>query len=186
MKSAVRLAFLAVSLWAGFLCDASAASATSSRLERVYVYGVEYVRLEDWSRSLGGQVRWSVPKREVSIALPSGTLRFTVDQRRCEVKGVEVSLSAPVAYRGSSALISAADVSSTLLPILSPAKNPPGRGIKTIVLDPGHGGKDPMGHGMIVDSRMHPRPKPIFRKLHGLNDFSDITHKSIENFLISH
>lgn len=143
MKSAVRLAFLVASLWAAVLCDAPAASTTSSRLERVYVYGVEYVRLEDWARSVGGQVRWSVPKREVTVALPSGTLRFSVDQRRCAVKGVEVSMSAPVAYRGSSALICAADVSSTLLPILSPAKNPPGRGIKTIVLDAGHGGKDP-------------------------------------------
>ena len=143
MKSAILLAFVAASLWAGLLCDASAASATRSRLERVYVYGVEYIRLEDWARSLGGQLRWSVPKREVSVALASGTLRFTVDQSRCVVKGVLVSLSAPVAYRGSSALLPAADVASTLLPVLSPAKNPPGRGIKTIVLDPGHGGKDP-------------------------------------------
>ena len=143
MKSVFCLAFLAACLWTVVLCDASAASATSSRLERVYVYGVEYVRLEDWARSLGGQVRWSVPKREASVVLASGTLRFSVDQSRCVVKGVVVSLSAPVAYRGSSALISASDVISTLTPILSPAKNPPGRGIKTIVLDPGHGGKDP-------------------------------------------
>ena len=114
MKSVFCLAFLAACLWTVVLCDASAASATSSRLERVYVYGVEYVRLEDWARSLGGQVRWSVPKREASVVLASGTLRFSVDQRRCVVKGVVVSLSAPVAYRGSSALISASDVISTL------------------------------------------------------------------------
>ena len=143
MKSAVRLAFLAASLCAVDLPDVSAASATSSRLESVYVYGVEHVRLEEWARSVGGQVKWGVPKREVSVALSSGTVRFTVDQRRCVVKGVLVSLSAPIAYRGSSALISALDVTGTLSPILSPTKSPPGRGIKTIVLDPGHGGKDP-------------------------------------------
>ena len=75
--------------------------------------------------------------------LPGGTLVVEIDSRKVSVKGVHVWLSAPVVMRGNFAYVAAADFTGTIHPLLFPAKLPAPRPIKTIVLDPGHGGKDP-------------------------------------------
>jgi len=49
----------------------------------------------------------------------------------------------PTVYRDGKAYLAQVDAQTTLLPILSPPKNRPGAAIKSICLDPGHGGKDP-------------------------------------------
>ena len=128
-------------VWLSIL--AAAAQGGPAVIPRFWVFGGDYVRLEDWARSRGGLVSWTVPRQEVKVSLPGGALIFNVDSRKARVRGVHVSLSAPVAYRHGSAYIGALDVTSALNPLLSPSLNPAGRQIKTIVLDPGHGGKDP-------------------------------------------
>jgi N-acetylmuramoyl-L-alanine amidase len=137
MKSALCLALLATSL------VAVAASGPSSRLPRASLFGQDYVRLEDWAQSRGGQIRWTVPQHDVKIILPSGSLSFSVNSRKAVVKGTCVWLSAPVALNNGSAYIGAVDVVSALNPLFSPPRNSAGRLVKNIVLDPGHGGKDP-------------------------------------------
>ena len=137
MKSGICLALFMASLLA------AAAQSAPSRLPRVQLFGREYVRLDDWARANGGQVRWTVPKQNLDAALPSGHLLLTVDSRKASLKGTEIWLSAPVAFNNGQAYLGAADVVATLNPVLYPAKNPAGRRLKTIVLDPGHGGRDP-------------------------------------------
>lgn len=139
MKSALFLGLL----WMAGIGLATAAPATSSRLPRLVLFGRDYVRLDDWARAVGGQVRWTVPRQDVRVTLSSGALSFTVDSRRASVKGTDVSLSVPVALRNGFAYIGAVDVTHTLNPILAPPKNVAGRKVQNIVLDPGHGGKDP-------------------------------------------
>jgi N-acetylmuramoyl-L-alanine amidase len=69
------------------------------------------------------------------------TLRFTVDRREAHIDGVTLHLStAAVAWRGL-LLISETDYRLLVEPILRPAAVPP-QGVRTIVIDPGHGGKD--------------------------------------------
>jgi N-acetylmuramoyl-L-alanine amidase len=121
----------------------TAAQSASSRLPRVVLFGNQYVRLDDWARANGGQVRWVVPKQEVRVTLASGSLGFTVDSRKATIKGVEVSLSVPIAYKDGLAYIGAVDLGGTLGPLLNPPRNPAGRLVRDIVLDPGHGGRDP-------------------------------------------
>lgn len=128
-------------LWLGLLT--TVAQVPSSRLSRAFLFGSEYVRLDDWARVNGGQVRWTVPRQDIRVTLPSGTLSFSVDSRMASVKGTAVSLSLPVAFRNGYAYVGAVDVNGTLDPLLAPSKNPAGRKVKTIVIDPGHGGKDP-------------------------------------------
>jgi N-acetylmuramoyl-L-alanine amidase len=137
MKPAVCIGLLWLSLWTAL------AQGSSSRLSRVTLFGSQYVRLDDWARVHSGQVRWTVPKRDVRVTLPTGTLTFSVDSRMVSVKGTTVSLSVPIAYRNGLAYLGAVDVDGTLGPLLSPSKYPVGRKVKSIVLDPGHGGKDP-------------------------------------------
>jgi N-acetylmuramoyl-L-alanine amidase len=137
----MRIAIQLAALWIGLLT--APAQAVVAKLDRLSFHGTEYVRLEDWARASGYQFRWTVPKEEVRITLMGGTLQFTVDSRKMSVKGVNVWLGAPIAYRNGFAYAAAADLNQTIVPLLSPPRNPPGKTIKTIVLDPGHGGKDP-------------------------------------------
>ena len=128
-------------LWLGLLT--AVAQAPLSRLPSVFLFRSEYVRLDDWARVHSGQVRWAVARQNVRVTLPGGTLSFLVDSRMATVKGTTVSLSVPVALRNGYAYIGAVDANGTLNPLLAPSRSPAGRKIKTIVLDPGHGGKDP-------------------------------------------
>jgi N-acetylmuramoyl-L-alanine amidase len=137
MKSGIGLALLL----AGVLT--AAAQSLSSRLPRVALFGREYVRVDDWARANGGQVRWTVPKRDLRVTLPGGSLVLSVDSRKAELKGTQIWLSEPVAFNNGLAYLGAVDVRATLNPVLYPARNPAGRRIRHIVLDPGHGGRDP-------------------------------------------
>ncbi|MEY2407852.1 MAG: N-acetylmuramoyl-L-alanine amidase [Verrucomicrobiota bacterium] len=119
------------------------AQAPMSRLDRPFMFGAEYVRLEDWARANGGSHKWTVPKHQAQAVVPGGTLLVEIDSRKVSVKGIHVWLSVPVVMRGNSAYLAAADFIGTIQPLLFPAKAATGRPIKTIVLDPGHGGKDP-------------------------------------------
>ena len=137
MKTAATLGLLLAGLFA------AAAQAPMSRLDRPYMFGAEYVRLSDWARANGGTQKWTVPKRQARAVLPSGTLLVEIDSRKVSLKGVHVWLSAPVVMRGDAAYVSASDMTGTIQPLLFPAKSGAQRPVKIIVLDPGHGGKDP-------------------------------------------
>ena len=137
MKPALCLTLLWMSL------ATLAAQSPPSRLTRVSMFGHDYVRLDEWARMQGGQFHWTVPQHEAKVVLPNGSLFFSVDSRKATVKGTHLWLSLPVAFKNGSAYIGAIDTAVTLNPLLSPSKNPAGRRIQNIVLDPGHGGKDP-------------------------------------------
>lgn len=137
MKSATCLALLAISMVTAM------AIGQSGRMPRTSLFGHDYVRLEDWAQSRGGQVRWTVPQHDLKVTLPSGSLSFSVNSRKATVKGTCLWLSVPVAFNNGSAYIGAVDVASALNPLFSPPGNPGGRPVRNIVLDPGHGGKDP-------------------------------------------
>ena len=137
MKSGICLALFMASLLA------AAAQSAPSRLPRVQLFGREYVRLDDWARANGGQVRWTAPKQDLKVTFPDGHLLLSVDSRKASLRGTQIWLCAPVAFKNGLAYLGAVDVVSALNPVLYPAKNPAGRRLKTIVLDPGHGGRDP-------------------------------------------
>ena len=137
MKVAIVLGLL----WASL--PLAAASGSGGRLEHVSLFGAEYVRLEDWARAHDFQLKWTVPRQELTLTSPSATLEFVVDSRKITINGINVWISAPIAFHNGSAHISPVDLATAILPVLAPARNASGRMIHTIVLDPGHGGKDP-------------------------------------------
>jgi N-acetylmuramoyl-L-alanine amidase len=137
MKPAICL----VLLWA--IVTAAAAQSPLSKLPRVSVHGKECVRLEDWARANRFQVKWTTPRQSLKLLNARHTLAFTADSRRISLNGIYVWLSAPITVRGNSAYIAAIDLSTAIDPLLWPSVNPPGQTIRSICLDPGHGGRDP-------------------------------------------
>jgi N-acetylmuramoyl-L-alanine amidase len=137
MKCATAIALLLTGLATAF------GAAAPSRVSRIYFLGTEYVRVDDWARSLGFRTQWTVWKDELKVTGPSTTLLLNVDSRRVTINGVSVWLSTPIAFRNGTAYIAPGDLATSVNPVLAPAKDPPGKEITTICLDPGHGGKDP-------------------------------------------
>ena len=130
----------ALLLWCAGVSIAPA-KALPAKTSRTRIAGVEYLRLTDWAASHKFQARWTVPGRELQLASAWSTLRFAADSRRCEINGVTVWLSHPIAVRQGIAWISRLDTATSIDPILFPSRA--GVKVKTICIDPGHGGKDP-------------------------------------------
>lgn len=137
MRSVLALVLLGLS----GLC--TIAQAELSKLERVFLYDQEYVRVRDWAEANGFQMLWPANSRYIQLSCSGARVRLTIDSRRAEINGISVWLSMPVTKRRASALIGVLDLQTALHPILFPAKGPKGRRIGKVCLDPGHGGRDP-------------------------------------------
>ncbi len=137
----MKLAVLVALIGAG--CLAAVETVSGAPLSRFMFCGTEYVRLDDWAEANSFELKWTVRKQELRLVNTWATLGFEIDSRRSEINGLTVWLSHPVALKGSSPCIAWKDVNTTLLPLLRPTKNYTGKKIKTVCLDPGHGGKDP-------------------------------------------
>jgi N-acetylmuramoyl-L-alanine amidase len=116
-------------------------SAPPSKLEHAEFGGKRYVRLGDWARANGFDVRWL--KRDDTLQLSNRMARlvFTKDSRDAEINGINVWLSYPIVVENGGGYIAETDIDTAIHPVLSPPGNR--TRLKTIVIDPGHGGKDP-------------------------------------------
>lgn len=135
MKSCCALAVL-------FLLSLTGSGA-ARKLERVTVFGKEYVRLADWATATGFSLKWT--RKDEQVRLESGAVRlvFEADSRKAEVNGINVWLSIPIARKNGDAYIAPLDLDTAIYPVIYPSKNTRGTKIKTICIDAGHGGKDP-------------------------------------------
>jgi N-acetylmuramoyl-L-alanine amidase len=110
------------------------------KLDRTVVSGSDYVRIDDWADGAGFEMKWTKKEGTITLRSPSAKVEMTVDSRRAEICGVNVWLSLPVVNRNGVALFSLVDAGTTIEPILFPKKSD--GHLKTICLDPGHGGRD--------------------------------------------
>ena len=144
MKRARLRALLAV------LAYCVAISATLGRaasgIEHARIGGRDYGRLTDWAKANGFELRWL--KRDETLELRSRAARIslTLDSREAEINGVKLWLLFPVAQQNGAVYLADQDLRSNLLPFISPLKNRATSKIRSICLDPGHGGKDPGEH----------------------------------------
>jgi N-acetylmuramoyl-L-alanine amidase len=106
-----------------------------------------YVSLGEWARAHVFSVHWLERDKTLELQGRNVRLQFNVesrsDARRAQINGVPVMLACPILYQNGRPYISQIDLSETLGPVLSPPTNRRGINIKTICLDPGHGGNDP-------------------------------------------
>lgn len=110
------------------------------------LFDKRYVALAEVGRRLGGMpVKWLQPGKSAELSSQWTSLRFTEHRRDVLVNGVRVHLGDPVVKHKGALYISELDYAKTLLPVLAPQRSGPVPGLRRIVLDPGHGGKDAGG-----------------------------------------
>jgi N-acetylmuramoyl-L-alanine amidase len=134
-----------MSVWVACAIGAWAGPAQSIVLTTRHVYGREYVALGDMVKVFGlkGQV-----SRDRSVMLTSSQVRvrLKVDSREAEVQGVKYWLSAPLALHSHQVWLPAIDVVKTFDPLLRRTGLAATWPVRTVVLDPGHGGPDQGTH----------------------------------------
>jgi N-acetylmuramoyl-L-alanine amidase len=126
---------------AGWTSGRGAPAAGSA--EQVWIGGKEYVRLNGWAKANEFEMRWL--KREETLALSNGQTRIVLQVRspEAQINGVQVRLLFPLVLRQETVCIAQLDLQQTLRPVLSAPRGQAGRSVKSICLDPGHGGRDP-------------------------------------------
>jgi N-acetylmuramoyl-L-alanine amidase len=126
---------LTVAAWAGL------ARGAVIGLERVVVSGEEYVRVGEWAEKDDLKMVWRKKEDPILVSNKTVSIRLACDSHRAQINGVNVSLCLPVVNRSGVPWIAMADVEKTLEPTLFPQKT--AARVRTICLDPGHGGSDP-------------------------------------------
>ncbi|HZQ46249.1 MAG TPA: N-acetylmuramoyl-L-alanine amidase [Verrucomicrobiae bacterium] len=140
MKAALALSLLLV-IGAGerVFCAQNA----PVRVETAEFSGRRYLRLGDWAKANNFELHWQKREEVVQLSNRASRMVFTKDSREAELNGVKVWLSWPIVINNGAGYISELDLQTAIRPVLSPPKNWSGSKVRNIVIDPGHGGRDP-------------------------------------------
>jgi N-acetylmuramoyl-L-alanine amidase len=118
-------------------------SAPGAPLASRKIGGIDYVNLIEGAGRLDLKATWIVRGRRMMLTAPSVRADLENDTREITVNGLRVFLGDPVLDVGSQFYVSRVDFERCLTPLLRPGYITSVRPtLKTIVLDPGHGGKD--------------------------------------------
>ena len=126
----------------GFVAMALGVSCFAApQVERLY--GVDYSDVDSLASRAGLTQTWLVPQAKIRLADKDTRLEFEADTREIELDGLRLFLGEPAVANRRAIYISCVDRDRFLLPILAPQRIP-GQAprLRTIVIDPGHGGKD--------------------------------------------
>lgn len=134
------------------MASASQKEREPAKLPTLEFYGRSYYALSQWAESKQYKLRANTryfgteKTEEIWLSNKVASLVFRINSRRAEINGIAVWLSYPVIVQNGAAIIAKLDVESLLTPVLYPARMKASPQKKIIVLDPGHGGKDPGNH----------------------------------------
>lgn len=108
------------------------------------IKGTDYVAANDIAARLGFRGTWDEPRRELTLVSGARTLVLTAEKREVASDGRRIFLGDAVQVRTGKLYVTRTDYERCLLPLLRPEHvvEPLPR-LRTIVLDPGHGGADP-------------------------------------------
>ena len=105
---------------------------------------VDYVATADLAARLGIKGKWEEAKRELTLTTGTRRLVLTAEKREISCDGFRIFLGDAVQIRAGKLYVSKTDYERCLLALLRPDfVSAPVPRLRTIVLDPGHGGADP-------------------------------------------
>lgn len=139
----VKRAFALLLCCLGLALAAPPRATAASAPPAVSFLGRDWYDLASWARANNFNFAWNHKARLVQLTNRTARLVFAVDSQQSVINGVKVWLSLPVTVQGSKVFIAVLDVRTVLEPLLKSTRPRSARKIKTIVLDPGHGGRDP-------------------------------------------
>ena len=139
----MKSAFVTVLLAVLALASAVRGQGAPRTAEPARVAGQKYVRLTDWAKANGFEVRWLKPDETLQLSNRWSKILVAVDSREAQINGVRVWLLYPVVAQSGSLCLAQLDLEATLRPLLSPPRNQLRAKMKSVCLDAGHGGKDP-------------------------------------------
>jgi N-acetylmuramoyl-L-alanine amidase len=105
--------------------------------------GQKYVQVIDWAKANAFEARWLKQGETLLLTNRCARILLGADAREAQVNGVKVWLLYPALVHGGSLWVAQQDIGTTLRPLLFPQRNQPLPKVRTVCLDPGHGGKDP-------------------------------------------
>ncbi|MBX3745063.1 MAG: N-acetylmuramoyl-L-alanine amidase [Verrucomicrobiae bacterium] len=102
-----------------------------------------YRRLEDWARLQGLRVERAPLSRDILVTGPEIRMALLTEASRITFNGVAVWLSHPVRLVNGEVWVAVQDLDGVLQPLIRPGPYVAGGRVRTICLDPGHGGREP-------------------------------------------
>jgi N-acetylmuramoyl-L-alanine amidase len=102
----------------------------------------EYVPLNDVADFYGLRLQVGSTPGAVQLFSPGRNLRGTVNSKEFYVQGIKFILSFPLLAFGDSIYLSRNDLTKLIEPVLRPHRLRNLGSVRTIILDPGHGGHD--------------------------------------------
>ena len=107
-----------------------------------------YLALEKIADDLGLSYDWVEPDRSVRLSGSSIQLDFTTASRVSSLNGIKVYLGKPALSNSGKLYIASLDWKDSIQPILMPRVFPNPPGFQRVVIDAGHGGRDPGGQNL--------------------------------------
>ena len=117
-------------------------AATNANWEVTKIEGHDFVSLESVKRFYNFS-KLSRSGNSVVLENPKVEIKFTIGGNECLMNGVKFVFSNPVSAVGEKAYVSRMDLAKLIDPVLRPNFIPNADDFRTVILDPGHGGKDP-------------------------------------------
>ncbi len=113
-------------------------------LKTVRLGGIEYVNADEFGARFGLKATATNSGRKLLLTSAWTKLELEADSRECSINGLRVFLGDAAWYYKKSIHISRLDAEKLFTPILLAGdRDVPVPALRTIVLDPGHGGRDP-------------------------------------------
>ncbi len=114
------------------------------------INGIPYQYLDSWARQRGMECISNSRNSEVTLRARWGNASLSIDSRNATINGINLWLSYGIRAQNNRPIIAERDLRHVLDALLFPRKPNPPRPIRTIAIDPGHGGKDP---GFVLGNR---------------------------------
>jgi len=156
-RSLARLPHIRGPVIAAVLLAGGWPAASASTYRSVRLFGTDYVDARDFARRFGLEDEWIIAKKKMRLRSRWTTIEFAVDSVEVRLNRLRLFLGEPVVAHRGSLYLGRRDVEAMLGSILSPRLGGRPPALKTIVVDPGHGGGDPGNQNtrLKLDEKVH-------------------------------